>query len=219
MEVEKLKQQHLESYKMAVLELIQNNTKTLIQEDITSLLREPPLDSMDLVKNKLLHYSKQASVVLDIDQLNPLVSNYRKKLVQSFQNIGEERISKLGKRVQEFHPLKENEVIKIPKKEFTLFNKQLKKEAKEKIHFCNQFLLDQIFTLFKEGTSENSKKKIAEQMNKYLSGTYTKDLLDSIEMKLIIKDTTLMNSILEQGERYLFTKSNSHLFDEEAQDE
>ena len=45
--VEELERQHLETYKFAVLELISNNTKILLTEDITSLLKQPPLDSMD----------------------------------------------------------------------------------------------------------------------------------------------------------------------------
>ena len=42
--VEELERQHLETYKYAVLELISNNTKILLTEDITSLLKQPPLD-------------------------------------------------------------------------------------------------------------------------------------------------------------------------------
>ena len=32
-------------------------------------------------------------------------------------------------------------------------------------------------------------------------------------MKLIVKNTTLINGVNEQTEHYIFTKENSHLFD------
>ena len=67
--------------------------------------------------------------------------------------------------------------------------------------------------LFKEDIDNECRIKIIDDMRKYLLGNYSKDLIENIELKIVIKDTTLMNSILEQGERYLFTKSNSHLFD------
>ena len=51
-----------------------------------------------------------------------------------------------------------------------------------------------------------------------MKSTYQKQLNESIAIKTMVKDRTLLSGILEQGERYLFTKSNSHLFDEEMKD-
>ena len=65
--------------------------------------------------------------------------------------------------------------------------------------------------MFKKGTEKEKQEKVTAQFSKYLDEHYTKDLLENIEFKLVIKDTTLINSILEQSERYLFTQSNSHL--------
>lgn len=48
-------------------------------------------------------------------------------------------------------------------------------------------------------------------MIKFVSSTFLKQLLESIDFKVIVKDTTLINGVREQGERYLFTKMNSYL--------
>ena len=55
----KIKQQHIDNYKKAVIENIKNNTNVLIDEDILSLFRRPPLDSMDSIKMKLLTLAKK----------------------------------------------------------------------------------------------------------------------------------------------------------------
>ena len=48
-ELKKIKIQHIDNYKKAILENIKNNTNALVDEDIKSLLKTPPLDSMDLI--------------------------------------------------------------------------------------------------------------------------------------------------------------------------
>lgn len=212
-EVEELEKQHLESYKNAVLELISNNTETLLSEDIASLLKQPPLDSMDLIRSKLVSLSKRSQVILDTEAVNGLLQKYRHHLVDSFSDILEDRISKLTDLVKNFSPVKSSDIIKFPKKEFGIINKKIKKEAKKKIMDSNQVLLLGLPTLFKEDTNENEKSSVIVAMEKYLTSFYSKDLLESMELKIVIKDTTVINSLLEQGERYLFTKENSHLFD------
>ncbi len=211
--VEELEKQHLETYKNAILELIRNNTDTLITEDIISLLKQPPLDSMDSIRNKLFNLSKQFEVILDKEAVDNLLSQYRGQLVETFSSIGGERVQKLNKLVQDFSPNKPSDMIKIPKKEFTSINSKMKKDSKEKIKSTNQMLLVGLPTLFKKDTDDSHKREVIKAMEKYLTGSYSKDLIESMELKIVIKDTTLMNSILEQGERYLFTKTNSHLFD------
>ena len=63
--LEEFKKQHLENYRQAIMEIIRNNTDVLVNEDIMSLLRKPPLDSMDLIKSKYLDLAKKNKVVLD----------------------------------------------------------------------------------------------------------------------------------------------------------
>ena len=211
--VEDLERQHLETYKNAILELIRNNTEILITEDIISLLRQPPLDSMDSVKTRLFNLSKRFGIVLDKEVVDGLLNAYRVQLIEKFSNIGEDRVHRLSKLVEDFFPKKESDMIKIPKKEFSSINSKIKKISKEKIKSANQSLLSGLPKLFKEDIDNECRIKIIDDMRKYLLGNYSKDLIENIELKIVIKDTTLMNSILEQGERYLFTKSNSHLFD------
>ena len=43
---------------------------------------------------------------------------------------------------------------------------------------------------------------------------YFKQLLESIELKVLVKDTTLFNGIKEQSERYLFVNRKSYIFEE-----
>ena len=52
--VEEYKNKHIENYKMAISEIIKNNTNMLFDEDVMSLIKKPPLDSMDLIKSKML---------------------------------------------------------------------------------------------------------------------------------------------------------------------
>jgi len=212
-EVEELERQHLETYKNVILELICNNTKTLVEEDIFSLLKQPPLDSMDAIRNKIVNLAKRFEVILDTDAFNKLLSDYRMSLVNSFADVGSDRISVLSTLVEKFAPVKETDIIKFPKKEFTAINKKMKKEAKKIIIDSNQILLNGLPLVFKDRMDEECKNDVISIMSKYLASNYCKDLVESMELKLIIKDTTLINSVLEQGERYLFTKTNSHLFD------
>ena len=48
-------------------------------------------------------------------------------------------------------------------------------------------------------------------MTKYLKKNYLSQLLENIDIKILVKDTTLINSTKEQSERYLFTLNNSRL--------
>lgn len=53
-----LRMQHFNSYKLAIIENIKNNTDVLI-DDITLLLKKPPLDSMDIICTKFLDLAKK----------------------------------------------------------------------------------------------------------------------------------------------------------------
>ena len=64
-ETDILKQQHFDSYKRSVTDIIENNTRLLVNEDINSLIKKPPLDSMDKIKNKFLNIAKKNN--LDVD--------------------------------------------------------------------------------------------------------------------------------------------------------
>ena len=70
-------------------------------------------------------------------------------------------------------------------------------------------------TIYSESAEEDAKQKVTTGFLKYMSGPYQKQLLSEIEMKTMIKDRTLISMVNEHGERYLFTKNNSHIFDSE----
>ena len=58
-DIEKLKEEHFNAYKNAVIANIENNSTILVKEDLYSLINKPPLDSMDLLMISLkleLHF-------------------------------------------------------------------------------------------------------------------------------------------------------------------
>ncbi|MCI8346361.1 MAG: hypothetical protein HFJ12_00240 [Bacilli bacterium] len=215
MMIENFKKQHLETYKKAVIEIIKNNTNSLIEKDIFSLIEKPPLDSMDQIKSKLLEVAKKQKIVLDTNGLEQFVNQFRSSLQQNFLNLEEIRKSHLILKVESFDPERETEIISITTKDLTKANQNLKKEIKHQVKEVISSLENHIDSIYKEGTLLDAKKNMNTQFLKYMRGIYQKNLLDHISMKILIKDRTLSSGVNEQGERYLFTKMNSHLFDGE----
>ena len=213
-DITKLKQQHLENYKAAVLEIITNNTEALVSEDIASLLKKPPLDSMDLIKTKLISLAKKNKVVLNTENLNKMVNAYRDSLLAEFLDIGNFRLKELTKIVDEFKAEKETDVIKVTKKMLHDVNKKIKKESKEKIKtISTKELVEKVNVLFVKNEDETVKENIQNELEKYMKTNYQKQILENIDFKILVKDTTLINGIKEQGERYLFTNNNSRVFE------
>ena len=68
-DIEKLKEEHFNTYKNAVIANIENNSTILVKEDLYSLINKPPLDSMDLLKNKLIALAKKNKIVIDNNNL------------------------------------------------------------------------------------------------------------------------------------------------------
>ena len=77
---------------------------------------------------------------------------------------------------------------------------------KKIVKFVNQ--------LFTSDVDEKIKDDMSSEMIKYVQSNYIKQLLESVDFKIIVKDTTLINGVREQGERFLFTKMNSYLLNE-----
>ena len=78
MEVENFKKQHFENYKRAIEENIKKNTSTLVDEDIMSLLKKPPLETMDLIKSKFLDVAKKNKKVLNTENLDKILAKVKK---------------------------------------------------------------------------------------------------------------------------------------------
>ena len=208
---EELKIQHFNSYKETLLSIIENNTNILVNEDIKSLIKKPPLDSMDVLKNKLLDLSKKNKIVLNTDELSKLLDDYRNSLDKSCDEIKNERTKILNKKVDSFK-YKEAEVLEFYKKDFISLDKVLKKILKDNmINSYEKVFKKNINKLFND-VDESIKNKIIEDIDKFITKNYMKQIMDSFDIKVLVKDTILMNSINEQNERYIFKLNNSRLF-------
>ena len=216
--VQDFHKQHLDNYKKAVIETLKNNTKVLFDEDIMSLIKNPPLDSMDLIKKKFLSLAKKQKIVLDTEGLEKILSKYRKELSKNISSLKEERNELFESKVNLFEPKNNGDTIKFNKKDFLELNKNQKKELKEYIdENIDKNIVKNVNKVFTQKTTKEEKDKFSDDIEKYLTKKYPKQLLEDIEFKVLVKDTTLINGVREQGERYIFTKNNSYLLDKKDQ--
>ena len=119
------------------------------------------------------------------------------------------------KKIEEFEPVRETEIIKIMKKDLDSINKEIKKTVKTSLNNnINNKLLIEIADIYDDQIDEKVKESIMKLFSKYMKTTYIKQLNENISIKILVKDRTLLSLVAEQGERYLFTKANSHIFDE-----
>lgn len=214
-ELEKLMQQHVENYKKAVLEIVNNNTNSLIDNDIIFLIKKPPLDSMDQIKTKFLALAKKEKIILDTNNLDKMICNFRKDVIHKLETIKKIRIDEITVIINSININEENQVIKITKKELSSINKIIKKNVKQIIdESVQKNILDNICNIFTNDVGNDKEQKISKEIFKFLDkrGIYQKQLLENIDFKILVKDTTLINGLKEQAERYVFTKNNSRLF-------
>lgn len=212
-ELELLQKQHYENYVNAIKEIVINNTNSLVDSDINSLLSKPPLDSMDQIKTKILGLAKKEKIVLDTELLNKILDNYRKNVLKTMNEIKKMRSDYILKIVDSSLSYSSFNIIKVTKKDMVQLQKLEKKYIKQQVDNCvNRYLLKKMEKLF--SISEDFFQRNEKEINKFFSikGIYQKQLLESIDFKILVKDTILINGIKEQGERYLFTINNSRLF-------
>lgn len=212
-ELELLQKQHYENYVNAIKEIVINNTNSLVDSDINSLLSKPPLDSMDQIKTKILGLAKKEKIVLDTELLNKILDNYRKNVLKTMNEIKKMRSDYILKIVDSSLSYSSFNIIKVTKKDMIQLQKLEKKYIKQQVDDCvNRYLLKKMEKLF--SISEDFFQRNEKEINKFFSikGIYQKQLLESIDFKILVKDTILINGIKEQGERYLFTINNSRLF-------
>ncbi len=210
--LEKFKLQHFKTYKNAIIDHIKNNTNVLTDEDITSLLGKPPLDSMDAIKSRFLSLAKKNKIILDTESLSSMLDEYRDTLLKCVKKIKKVRSEDLIKKVDAYSDTDCDVVIKLLKKDFSDVNKKIKKILKDQFEVATKKLDKQYVNVFSEDVSDDIKNKIITDISKFVSKTYEKQLLENIDIKILIKDTTLINLVKEQTERYLFTLNNSRLF-------
>lgn len=214
--IEDFRKKHFENYKNAVLETLKNNTTALFMDDILSLLQKPPLDSMDIIKCKFLDLAKKYNTIIQSETLNRLLEEYRNDIISYISEWEAIRIKELKAIIEKFVPKKETDVIKFNKKDFTPLNRKLKKKMKADImDILNKKIVNNVNSLFTDDLDEKIEKNLSTEMIKFIQTTYIKQLLENIDFKIIVKDTTLINGVREQGERFIFTKMNSHLLNDD----
>ena len=76
------------------------------------------------------------------------------------------------------------------------------------------FILRKIDVVFSSYVDSGIKDNIISNISKYVKGSYQRQLLENFDIKVLIKNTTLINSIKEQNERYLFTINNSRILND-----
>ena len=87
--------------------------------------------------------------------------------------------------------------------------------VKECIDIANDSLFKNNFSsIFKDIIDIELQNKFINDLSKFLNTYYKKNILENLDMKLMVKDTTLINTIKEQSERYLFILNNSHLLND-----
>ena len=210
--MEELKDKHLENYKLAVYEILKSNTKALFEEDVLSLLKKPPLDSMDIIKCKFLNVAKKYKTLIVTEELDRCLILYRQDAIKIIYELEKERINFFEDKIMLFKPNKEIDVIKLNKKDFNTLNKKIKNQLKKSLlDIIDKNIVKNVNKLFTENSASDGEQSLSREMVKFLQTTYIKQLLESVDFKIIVKDTTLINRVKEQGERYLFTKKNSYL--------
>lgn len=210
------KKQHIETYKNAVRENILNNTNVLVDEDIMSLLKKPPLDSMDFIKCKFLDLAKKNKIVLNTEELSKILDNYRKYLLKCLTDIKKLRVDSLTEIIGKVDFSKDNDVIKVKRGDFNNINKDIKKNINTYLSDgLDKQILKNIKNVFKDDVEETAKNKIVTDITKYIKGAYHKQLIENLDMKILVKDTTLINTVKETTDRYLFTLSNSRLLNDD----
>lgn len=213
--IEDFRKKHLENYRYAVLETLKNNTTGLFGDDILSLLRRPPLDSMDIIKCKFLDLAKRYKTIIQSEVLSKMLDDYRQQIISYIPSWEKIRIVELRKVIDSFNPQKKTDIIKFNKKDFVSLNRKLKKVIKaDIIDTVDKKIVKNVNSLFTQDINQKTSLLLSNEMIKFVTSAYIKQLLESIDFKIIVKDTTLINGVREQGERFLFTKENSYLLNE-----
>ena len=209
-----LKKQHILNYKNNALQIILNNNNSLFDEDIMSLFKKPPLESMDLIKNKLISITKKYNIIINTDNYNDIDSKYRERLSELCNKIKKVRLDSYNDIVNSFNfDNNNNEVIKLLKKDTIVLDKEIRKEFKTGIvEAIDNSFLEKFDKLFVEEPNDKIMDDIIDKFEKFIN-KYLKQLLENIDIKILVKDTILINSIKEEGDKYLYTLNNSHLFD------
>lgn len=217
--LKKFKEQHFNNYKLAILETIKNNTNVLIDEDMMSLIKKPPLDSMDVIKSKFLDLAKKNKIVLNTEKLDKMMNKYRNNLSKCCEEIRKIRLDFLNDLIANYKFEKETDIVKIRKKDLEIVNKKIKKLLKDNLKLTlEKEIICNIKVIFNDINDDVKMKKINDDIVKFVNGNYQRQLLENMDFKILVKDTTLINGVKEQSDRYLFTLENSRLYKKDLSD-
>ena len=206
---EDILKQHKEILMTAGVELATNNTNSLIEDDIINGVIEVPLEAMDTLKQRVLNIAKYNNLILNSDKFSEVLTNYKNDLKKELRNIFKRRIDIIKENYSKMDDDKPLELVKNLKKDLVKFNKDAKKEEKQVLTvLVKENLVSNLDLIVKDSNSTFKK-----DATKFLQTIYVKQILETIDMKILVKDTILLNSLKEQIERFVFTKENSHLFD------
>ena len=214
MDLEDLQKQHYNNYVEVVKETVRANTLSLLENDINPLFETPPLDSMDQIKSKFLMTAKKEKLIIQTEELNKILKNFRKNIGKNLEKLKEIKDEEIINCFKNY--ITDGKNIKLTKSEINNIDKKVKKIIREELDLCvSNFVLKKIDNVFKD-SSNQSIIKAHKEIEKYFSnkGIYQKQILESIDFKLLVKNTILINGIKEQTERYLFTLNNSRIFNE-----
>lgn len=214
--LEKIEEQHLQNYRAALFDTIQDNTDKLVQEDFLLLLKEPPLASMDILKSKILSRAIEDGIILSTEQLTKVVQQFRDKMISELPEIGlfrkktiQESLDKIIKS-KEFTKEEVTNILKNTKEELkSLFGVKLEHHIQEEMIPLVPALVDQT-----KNSVTDKNDSFFQNASEYLTYRYPTYIEESLESRITLKDQTLLNRLLEHQERYRFTKEHSHLFQE-----
>lgn len=138
---------------------------------------------------------------------------YRKHVISCCDEIKMLRIKSLVDTLNSATFSKETDVFKFTKKTFNDIDKKIKKILKEQLILSlEKDIIPKLSKIFIGEIDDILLNKVITDINKYVKGSYQRQLLDNMDFKMLVKDTTLMNLVKEQNERYLFTLTNSRIF-------
>lgn len=210
MKQEELLEQHLSIYLNSIEELIKNNSYSLVEDDLLPLFKKPPLETMDNIKQKMLSLGKHYHVIINTEQLDKSLEIYRNSMQKKIRSLKKYREDYLIKDIRQKAKDTKDGTFKILKKDLASLDRNLKKEIKVEIESDMQKLIDNIPNFFQ--TNEIA-DKLQKDATKYFKTTYPRNLMETVDMKVIVKNTILINGVNEQTEHFIFAKQNSHFFD------
>ena len=187
MKQEELLEQHLSIYLNSIEELIKNNSYSLVEDDLLPLFKKPPLETMDTIKQKMLSLGKHYYVIINTEQLDRALEEYRNSMQKKIKSLKKYREDYLIKDIRQKSKDTKDGTFRILKKDLT--------------YIPNFFQIEEM------------EDKLKKDATKYFKTTYPRNLMETIDMKVIVKNTILINGVNEQTEHFIFAKENSHLFD------